>query len=845
MRVITDFIADIRFGARLLVRNPGFAAVAVLSLALGIGGTTAIFTLVDALVLRALPISEPAQLYVAEFRAADGTSSPRISWSFYEQLRTDLAGTADLCAGSATRRMLVRNPGDAGDLGDMRQVQLLSGECFSLLRQRPQVGRLLTPADNRIVDGHPVAVVSDGFWTRQLGRAPDVVGRTISVNGQLISIVGVTAPGFFGVSIDQTPDLWLPVMMQHAVHYMGNASIENGDGHSPWVRERGISWLSLMLRIPDSRQVPSVTEHVNVVLHRALSELESYRTDPEARRQYQALRAFLKPGDKGVSAIRSQLSAPLFVLLAMVSLLLLIACANIASLLMARAATRQRELAVRVSIGAGAGRLLRQLLAESLVLAVAGGLAGLLVARWGTDALLALFASPTTPPAVSTAMDARVLGFALLVSFATGLLFGLLPALRAARISPAETLGAMSRSVIGSALGPRRLPLGRLLVAGQIALTVLLLSIAVLFSRTLERLARVDLGLTRGEVLMLRIDPIAAGYEPARLQPLYDRLWTRIAAVPGVQSAALSLGGPLSGSMRSSSFRAEGYVHGRSERMDVQEEVVTDDYFKALGIRLLQGRTFGPSDTTSSRKVSVISESMAKRYFKGTSPIGRHWAYDDNIAKGFEIIGVVGDVHHNELRTSPPNMAYRPIVQSDEYLRGVEVRTSGPAAALAADIRRALADVDPRLPVSEVATLNERVDFQLRQEKLLAALTTCFGAAALLLGCLGLYGTMSYSVTRRTSELGMRMALGAGRRDVLWLVMREAGAVVLVGLALGLPIAMWSASHLDRLLYEVSAFDAWSYGLAAGVLAVATTGAALLPARRAAALEPMMALRTE
>jgi predicted permease len=845
MRLFSDLLTDLRFGIRLLARNPAFAIVAAFSLALGIGGTTAIFSLIDAIVLRALPVAEPSQLYIAEFRAPIGSPSSRLSWLFYDEVRTAMAGRAEVCATSSANRMLVAGA-DAdrpGSIGEMPRVQLVTGECFAAFRQQPQIGRLLTPADNRTRDAHPVAVISDGFWTRQFGRSRDVIARAFSVNGTLVSVVGVASPQFFGTSIDQRTDIWLPVMMQHSVRYRGNVSIEDGDRQQPWIPQPEVSWLTLFLRIQTPRQIAEARSRLDAVAQRQFARRQSFKTDDEARRRYQAVRAVLEPGDKGLSNLRQRTQSPLTALLVMVSLLLLIACANVAGLLVARAASRQRELAVRVSIGASRGRLVRQLVAESLLLAVVGGALGLLVARWGADGLLAFLTA--TDSAVDVPMHGRVLGFALATSVITGLLFGLLPAWRASGVSPAQTLSMMSRSVTRGLGGSSRLPLGRFLVAAQIAITVLLLTMAALFARTLQQVARVDVGFTRGSVLLARLDPVAAGYTLERLPAFYRRLVEHVTSAPGIVSASMSLRNPLSGSRRTSSLGVEGYARGRGEENEVQEEFVTDDYFKTLGLALVEGRTFGPEDTATSRKVSVINETMARRFFKGRSPIGQRWSFDDDVSQGFEIVGVVRDARYNDLRGVTPNAAYHPAQQSSEYLEGLEVRTAGPAASRAADLRRLVSEVDPRLPILEIMTLDARVDFQLSQERLLAALTVIFGAVALLLACLGLYGTMAYSIARRTAELGVRIALGATRRDVLFLVLREALLVIAIGLALGVPMAIWAGVRVDKLLYNVSPLDALSYTSATLVLAIVAIAAALIPARRAAALEPMSALRTE
>jgi predicted permease len=841
MNLLDEILTDARFALRMLIRNPGFAVAAICSLALGIGGATAIFTLIDAIVLRSLPIAESEQLYIAEQRGATGDPYTRVSWSVFDHARRELAGRAEICATTNTTRMLLGSGERGGVPGEMGRVQLVSGECFTTLRQAPERGRLITPADDRVVDGHPVAVISDGYWTRRFARA-DVLGQPLTVNGVPMTIIGVTAPGFFGTSIDASTDVWVPVAMQHAVRYAGNVSNEDeSDLRSAWVPQPTVAWLTLFLRIPDSQATARTAEQLHAILQRSFSERESYRTNDAARRRYQATKVALTPGNQGVSRLRRQMRAPLMVLLVMVSLLLLIACANIASLLLARGAARQRELAVRISIGAGRGRLVRQLLVESVMLALAGGALGLLVARWGTDAMTAQFG----PTAIDAGLHVRVLAFAAGVSLVTGLLFGVLPALRAARVQPIEALGGSARGVHGPIGGPRRLPLGRVLVAVQLVVTVLLLSIAALFGRTLQQLAQVDLGFDTSQVVVASIDPLAAGYTPERLSGLYRALTERVSAAPGVVAASMSLSGPLSRSIRSSGLSVEGYQHGPDEQNVVQEQIVTVDYFRTLGLRVLRGRTFGPQDTAAGRPVTVINDTMARRFFKGRDPIGKRWSYDEDMRNGFEIVGVVSNARYNDLRTEIPNMAYRPAEQEVEFLGGLEVRTSGAPATVVGELRRLIGEVDPRLPILDVSTLTARAEKERTQERMLALLMTVFGIVALLLASLGLYGTIAYGVARRTSEIGVRMALGAGRRDVLWLVLREALIVVAAGLGIGLVASVWVASKMDRLLFNVSPADATSHLLAAAVLLSVAGLAAFLPARRAAALEPMSALRAE
>ncbi len=841
MRILAEFWADLRFAARLLRRSPGFTFVAVSSLALGIGGATAIFTVTDAVVLKSLPVRAPGQLYIAQVEDASGSSS-RFSYPLFEQARDVVHGSADMCVSSSVVRMLITEGAAAAPRpDDIGRVQLVSGEYFSVLGTRPQVGRLLEPADNRSIGAHPVAVLSDAFWARRFGRRPDIVNRLITVNGAALTVIGVTPPGFFGTVADTRADVWVPVMMQSVVRYANNADVENGDLDQPWVPQPEVAWLTVVLRARTDRDRHAVADVFTRLLQQQLAKRPGYGTDPDVRR-LQARHVVLAPGSHGLSRMREQLQSPLAVLFAMVGLLLVIACANLAGLLLARSASRRRELAVRASIGAGRWRIVRQLLAESLLLGLAGGALGIVAARWGCDVLLALLAPGRTGPAMDLALDRRVLLFATTTSVLTTLGFGLLPALRASRVDPAETLNAFGRIVGGER---RRHSAGRLLVVAQLALTVLLLSVAALFARTLQQLAQVPVGYHQDGVVIARIDPRAAGYGLERLDALHRAIVERLETTPGVRSASLSLHGPLSGGARVSSLNVEGFQPPRDTPLEVQEDVVTPQYFQTVGLTLTRGRLFGPADHPKGH-VAIINETMARRFFAGRDPIGRHWNSGGPIgADAFEIVGVVSDAHYNDLRSATPNAAYRLASQSEEYLTSVEVRTSGPATDAAHAVRVALGAVDPRIPVMEVSTLEARVRALTGQERTVALLAAVFGATALLVACLGLYGILAYHVTRRTPELGVRIALGAGRGAVLWLVMRDALVIVALGLAIGLPLTLAAAQQMTRLLYQVAPVDVLSYTAAAVVLVTIATLAAWIPARRAAAIEPIVALRSE
>jgi predicted permease len=846
LKPLEDFLKDLRFGARLLVRGPVFSIVAILSLALGIGATSAIFSLINAIVLRELPVENAHELYLAQSVRRDEVSS-RFSWPAFEAARDMVAGRAEMAAVSSIRAMQLAptTGGSATPQPESGRGQLVSGEYFRLLRQRPQVGRLLEQTDNQIVGQHPVAVISDAYWTRKFGRAADVVGRGLTVNGTLFTIIGVTRPEFFGTTVEaRNPDVFLPIMMQQNVRYMGNMSNIDGDINKPWPPQREIAWLAWFVRMPESA-VPAVTEALNLTIKRDNAQIPGYKEEEDLRRLLDETRVTIASGARGISNVRNNMTTPLIVLLLMVGLLLLIACANIASLLLARATNRHREMAIRLSIGAGRGRLVRQLLTESLLLAFIGGALGLIVAEWGSVALVAFTDQGSRPPDFDVSPDWRVVAFTLGVSLLTGLLFGLMPAFRGTHVRLAETLKAQTRSVIGSG-GQGRVPLGKLLIAAQMAFSLLLLIVAALFARSLQHLTRVDVGFDRDRILMVAMDPRAGGYAAAELPELYRRITERIAAVPGVASVSVSANGVFGGSRTASGMTIQGYTPARNEIVMGDQDIITNEYFRTVGLSLVAGRAFGPEDTATSRKVSIINETTARRYFKNRNPIGQRWSYGDDLAEGFEIIGVARDARYSTVKGETPNMVYHPASQNVEsYLASLEIRTDGDPAALATDIRSLLRQLEPRLPVAGIDTLDARIARTMGSERLMMWLTMAFGGVALFLACLGLYGTISYAVTRRTAELGVRMALGAGRGTVQWMILREAFTLVGAGLFLGIPLAFGAARAMSTLLFGVTAADPVATGSAVAALVLIAALAAYLPARRASRVDPMLALRSE
>ena len=845
--MLIEFLRDLRFGARLLRRSPGFTFTAVMSLALGIGGATAVFSLVNAIVLRTLPVPDPHQLYVAEVHRPNQEFGEILSGPTFDRARDALASRklAELFAATSTAGMQLQPAGDSNPARGT--VQLVSGEYFNVLRQRPQLGRLLAPADNVIVGGHPVAVVSDGYWRRRLNAAPDAVGRQITINGASFTIVGISRPGFFGTTLAlRAPDVWIPYAMQADVRYSQNASTsDDSDPRKPWTPQPNVEWLNVFARVPDGTAAAQVSEAFTAAYLQERETTFTAEATADDRARLRQRRVALSDASAGISTLRENASQPLFVLLAMVGVLLMIACGNVAGLLLSRAAGRQREIAIRLSIGAGRGRLIRQLVAESLLLAVLGGLLGMTFAVWARDGLLALLVNlGTTPIDLNTGLDGRVLAFSFAAATFTGLACGVLPAFRATALPVAESLKQQNRSAVGADGGRRGLLIGKALVASQMAFCLLLLVVAGLFGRSLRQLTQIDVGFDRDRVLTARLDVRGAGYSPEERLALYRRLIEQVRALPGVRGVSLSANGPIGGSQRISSLSVEGVTARPEDRLRTNEEVITDQYFETVGLRLIDGRAFGPQDRVAGSRSTIINETMAKRFFPGQSAVGKRWAYGGAIDKdAFVVIGVVEDARYAQLRVQPPNMAYHLAeARPDEVLSGMEIRTDGSPAALARTIRETITQYEPRLPIVEVVPLGDRIARGVSQDRMVARLTSMFGALALLLAGLGLYGTISYGISRRVSELALRMALGANRAMVLRMVLREALVLVLVGTLIGVPLALLAARSMRSLLFNVSVADPWAFAAGTAILIAVAGVAAYLPAHRASRIEPMVAL---
>jgi predicted permease len=843
---------DLRYAARMMRKSPGFTAVALLSLAFGIGTNCAIFSVVDALLLKPLPVPEADRLAVLAPSAAGQDLPQLFSYPAFRRLEQSAAVTAGVVAFTADFQTLVRAEdglGAAGDDRDFARTQLVSGNFFSVLGAGTAAGRTFDEAEDMVPGGHPVAVISHGYWQRAFGRDPRIAGRVLRVNGAAVTIVGVAARDFFGVYADASPDIFLPLTLRDLVKYRGNTWVDGpADLNLPAWQQINLHWLRLMARRRPGVGVQQASSVLNVLFQPDKEAQAATREDAQERADVLAQKIALLPGGRGLAESRERLGRPLVTLMAVAGLVLLIACANVANLLLARADRRRREMAVRLGIGAGRARLVRQLLTESLLLAGLGGALGLAFAYSGSRFLVALVGSADGSLRLDVALDGRKLLFAGAAALATGLVFGLAPALQATRVELAASLQQGARALAGDGRGRRRLPFGRLLVAAQIGLSLLLLIGAGLFVRSLQNLMAVDPGFDRDRLVQVSLNARLLGYDENRLAALDDRLLERLAAAPGVRSAGLSLCDLLSGDVRTSTVFLPGFTPRGAESMETHAGIVTPGYFATAGMAVASGRDFLPRDRQGAPEVAVVNQTFARRFLAHRPALGQRFGFGRKHDRQYEVVGVVRDAKYNRLGDATPPMAFFPAAQNrDEVMRSLLVRVAPGASVstVAAELRRVVAQVNPDLAVLGVATMGDMVDRSLARQRAIARLIGFFGLLALLLAAIGLYGVMSYSVARRTSEIGLRMALGAMRGGVLRLVLAETARLVAAGLAGGLIAALAVTRLAASQLFGIAASDPATIAVATLVMAVVALVAGFLPARRAADTEPMAALRYE
>jgi predicted permease len=840
---IETWWADVRYAFRMLRKTPVMTFVVILSLALGIGANTAIFSVLNAALLKPLPVPDPYQLQLLTWTAKqwpeavlqdlEGTSRNvnGLTWSYsfpsyaFDYIRAHSRSFDNVLAFAAN--MEDANIGLNGH-AESGAVQAVSGDFFNGMRIAPERGRLFTPAD----DAHtspPVALVSYRFWRSRMGQDPAVAGKTISINGRPVTVIGVLPQDFYGIEPGSPPDVWITLS-----NYASQLLIDDYN-----ITESKVWWLGIIARTKPGVTAAAARAELSVLFHQALHSQE-----PGLKADAVLPALDITSAARGLDTVRRQFSNSLFLLMAMVGLVLLIACANVAALLLARATARQREIAVRLSLGAARWRVVRQLLTESVLLALLGGAAGLLLAHWATDALVAMIASGRHQVELFVAVDGHVLLFTAVVAVSCGILFGVAPALRVSGVDLFPVLKQSSSQVLH---GGHRFTPGRVLVGAQVALCLLLLVTAGLLGRTLARLQRVPLGFDPHHLVSFRVQPGLNGYKPAGLISYYSDFKQRLESLPGVTHVGVSQHGPIGSGDSTMDVSLPGYTQA-DQPISVQRHLIAAGYFETLGVPVLMGRPITDRDTAASPLVAVINQRMVDQYFHGDNPIGRTIEFGRHQHHmTLTIVGVVANVRNNSIRDDFGPAAYFADLQRPEFAGTMTflLRTAGDENALMSSIRREALAVDKDVPVLKLRSEAQIIDSVLMMERLLALLSSLFGGLALLLACVGLYGTIGYTVVRRTNEIGIRMALGAGREAILAMILRETFAIVALGLLAGLPLAWFATRLLRTQLFDLSPHDPLTITISIGGILAVTILSGLLPARRASRVDPIVALRSE
>jgi predicted permease len=838
---------DLRYAMRMLARSPGFAAIAVGSLALGVGVNTVIFTAAQHMLLDRLSVPHPEQLRLfswteprngivedmwGEFDDLPGGGEQSTSFSYpvYQQLRRENRTLADVFAFKPYGRMTVTIDGHAEVAG----AEMVSGNYYSTLDVRPQLGRGIQESDDGEVGSGPVVVISDIFWAKRFGRSPNVIGKAILVNAAAMTIVGVNPPRFTGAySAHDMPDIYLPFSMQPVVAPQNF----NSDIPRSLLVNRQMWWVLVMGRTKAGVADATASASLNVQLGAAVRATMTMKNDS------QIPRLLLEDGSRGQNPYAEDLAKPVTVLMGLAGIVLLLACANLANLLLARAGARQREMSVRMALGAGRWRILRQMMTESLLLSLMGGAAGLLLAWAVRNAIPKLLSQTWNPPAFSTRFSWQIFAFAAGISLLTGLIFGFAPAWQATRVQVSNGLMDAGQTVTRR----RRGLSGKVIVVMQVALSMLLVIGAGLFVQTLVRLGRTPLGFRSHNLLLFSVQLPETRYPGAASIPVLQHVEEKLRAVPGAEAVTLVRIPLISGNASNATFVPEGQQYKPDERPSVLVNDVGNDFFKVFGVPILAGRGFNAGDTATSHKVAVVNESLARKFFPNVNPIGRSFTAGRNHPITIEIVGVCGNTKYYALRKDAEPTYYALYEQKPDGMSeatfAVATRLEG--QSIVPSLRDAVGAVDRNLPLLDVRTQDEQIAASLQHERIFASLTGAFGALALVLACIGIYGIMAYSVSQRTNEIGIRMALGARPERVLRMILREAWWMAATGVAAGLGSALALGHVAASLLYGVPVNDPATLLLSSLSLFVVALGASWIPARRAAGVDPMRALRHE
>jgi len=831
-------LQDFRYGLRTLSRSPVFTAVAVLSLALGIGANTSIFSLLSQVMFRLLPVADPQRLVVfhteGQREGSSSTDSPEAVFSYpmYKDLRDRNPVFEGVIARSSAAVSLT-----SGGQTERARAELVSGNFFEVLGVRAALGRVLTADDDRMPGAHPVIVLSHGYWKRRFGGRADILNQKVNLNGHPMVVIGIAPLGFHGVLSGDTPDLLVPIMMKREAS-------PNWEGFD----DRQYRWLNVFARLKPGDSMRQAEAAMQILYHAASEEDLARMKAPlreRARAQYLGQKLELRQAAQGINSLRAEWETSLLALMAMVGLVLLIACSNVANLMLARATGRQKEIAIRLAIGAGRADIVRQLVVESLIIAVVGGVLGLIVSNWTTAGLLRFLPDNATGGWLAASLDWRTLGFCAALAIGTGILFGLAPAIGSTRLDLAPALKEQSGS---AAAGGAHAWLRKLFIVAQVALSLMLLVGAGLFGRSLFNLMNEDPGFRTEKLLRFSVDPSLNGYDIARGRIFYRELQQRLAALPGVRSVGGASLGPFGLGQRSGNITVEGYRAKEDEYVGASEDALTPDYFRTMGTQLIAGREFTERDGAGALKVAIVNQAFAKRFASTGNLLGKHLAFGagDKVKLEWEIVGIVCDSKYGDLRRQAEPFIYVSKAQQDTLERMTFfVRAARDASSFGPEIRTLVRNMDANLPVFRMNSMQVEIADSIYRDRLIAILASAFGTLATLLAAIGLYGVVAFNVARRTAEMGLRMALGALPRDVLALVMKEVGLMVATGALIGLAAAVALSRLVESQLFGMKANDPFVFSVATMVLALAAGLAGYIPARRAARIDPIKALRYE
>jgi predicted permease len=843
-RVWDDLRSDLRYAIRMLAKSPGFTATAIISLALGIGANTIIFTVTKAVLLDKLSVPRPDELRLFALtqgdkgvvhsswgyfdQTPDGKSlSTSFSYPVYQQLRQHNSALQDIFAFKNYGRMTATNDNKA----EVVTSEMVSGNYYRALGIHPVLGRSIVDSDDAAVGSGPVLLISYPYWTRRFGRSPAILGKKIEINSTPMTIIGVNPPNFTGVhDVQNSPDVFLPFSMQPIAAPKFKSSL---------LTDKDLWWVMMMGRIKPGMSTETAQAALDTNLNAAVRATMTVGKNDEIPR------LLLEDGSRGQNEMGGELAKPIYVLISLAGFVLLLACANLANLLLARASSRQREMSVRLALGAGRARILRQMFTESLLLSIAGGAAGLLLGYAGRNALPHLLSSSWQPPAVQGKFDWMIFAFTAAVSIFTGLLFGLAPAWQATRTQVSSGLKDNAQT----ATQRKRNLTGKTLVIIQVSLSMLLLVGAGLFTRTLTNLNHTHLGFNPDNILLFDLQPPPTRYPAAKGIALYHQVEEKLAAVPGVDTITLSENPLISGNLSNLYFIPDGQPRKSREKQTAEFNSVGADFLKTYEIPVIAGRSFNETDTETSRKVAIVNQELVRQFFPNANPLGKTFTTDDgdhDHHDQIEIIGICKDAKYDNLRRDAPATFYTPYRQQEnQEFMTFAIHTRMKPEAIVPNLRSAVASIDRDIPLQDIRTQIEQIDDTTKQERIFASLTSGFGILALILACIGIYGIMAYTVARRTNEIGIRMALGAQTGRVLRMILREASWVAIAGVIIGLGAAIAMGRLIASMLYGLKPYDPLTLAGAALLLAFVALAASWIPAHRAARIDPIQALRHE